>query len=71
MPSLPAPVMTLPSIDACEPEGTASVSATAVGASSMMLITRVPGGAASPSESVTPTAKLTLVPSPEVLVFSV
>ena len=49
----------------------ACVSATAVGTSSMMLITRLPAGLVSPSRSFTDTAKLTLSGSTSVLSSSV
>jgi hypothetical protein len=60
-----APVTTLP-VAVFDPAGTASVSARAVGTSSMML-TRSDAAAVSPSTSVTTTAKVSPVVSPEVL----
>jgi hypothetical protein len=47
------------------------MSATAVGTSSMIEITRLPAGALSPSASVTTTAKLELLGSTSVLSISV
>ena len=55
------PVITLPVAGPGVPAATLSMSATAVGTSSMIVITRLPAGALSPSASVTTTAKLELL----------
>jgi len=62
--------MTLPVSAVVWPAATPSVSATATGASSPMLMVRLPPAVRSPSASITATAKLTLG-TPNVLSSSV
>src|SRR5262245_6164012 len=69
--AVPEPVSTLPVSAVVCPAATLSTSATATGASSTMLITRLPPGVRSPSASVTATAKLRLDGSLNVLSSSV
>jgi hypothetical protein len=68
---VPEPVSTLPVSAAVCPAAIESVSAAAIGASSTMLIVKLPPAVRSPSASVTATAKLRLDGSLNVLSSSV